>query len=166
MDQLDAKLRQKAMELQKREERIIQLEEELKHKITEVSRQLAGKEEEVINTKKRFKEEKTALEHDKKKANTTIEDLKVKLEQADKKFYNYKLEIEQSPLNVLRNELAQRQIDVVELETRANQANEQRDEYKSKYVNLQQQMLALKRQIDKEKEEQLNRQAVELEQIK
>jgi hypothetical protein len=34
------------------------LEEELRHKITEVSRQLATKEEEVINIKKRFKEEK------------------------------------------------------------------------------------------------------------
>jgi hypothetical protein len=34
------------------------LEEELKHKITEVSRQLANKENEVMNIKKRFKEEK------------------------------------------------------------------------------------------------------------
>jgi hypothetical protein len=31
-------MRQKAVELQKREERIIQLEEELKHKIQEVAR--------------------------------------------------------------------------------------------------------------------------------
>ena len=84
----------------------MQLEEELRHKITEVSRQLASKEEEVLNVKKRFKEEKNILEHDRKKAMATIEDLKHKLESADGKFYAYKQEVETSPLNVLRNELA------------------------------------------------------------
>ena len=59
MEGLEGKLRQKALDLQRREERIIQLEDELKHKITEVSRSLASKEEEVINIKKRFKDEKT-----------------------------------------------------------------------------------------------------------
>ena len=59
MEGLETKMRQKALDLQRREERIIQLEEELKHKITEVSRQLANKEEEVLNVKKKFKEEKT-----------------------------------------------------------------------------------------------------------
>jgi len=44
--------------LQRREERIIQLEEELKSKIMEVSRQLTGKEEEIMNIKKKFKEER------------------------------------------------------------------------------------------------------------
>jgi centrosomal protein CEP120 len=120
MDKLDATLRQKALDLQRREERIIQLEEELKHKINEVSRQLANKEEEIINIKKKFKEEKNQLEHDKKRATNQVEDLKNKLEAVDKKFYAYKLEVEQSPLNVLRNELAQKNIEVVELETKVN----------------------------------------------
>ena len=84
----------------------MQLEEELRHKITEVSRQLAGKEEEVLNVKKRFKEEKTALEHDKKKALAQMNDAVNKLEAADQRFYAYKQEVETSPLNVLRNELA------------------------------------------------------------
>lgn len=64
---LETKVRGKAIELQRREDRIVQLEEELKHKISEVSRQLTVKEEEVVNVKKRFKEERTALEQDKKK---------------------------------------------------------------------------------------------------
>lgn len=53
--------------MQRREDRIVQLEEELKHKISEVSRQLTLKEEEVMNVKKRFKEERTTLETDKKR---------------------------------------------------------------------------------------------------
>ena len=65
--QLEAKVRQKALDLQRREDRIIQLEEDLKHKIAEVSRQLTLKEEEVMNVKKRFKEERTQIEMDKKR---------------------------------------------------------------------------------------------------
>jgi len=34
------------------------------------------------------------------------EDLKNKMEAMEKKFVNYRIEVEQSPLNVLRNELA------------------------------------------------------------
>jgi len=71
------------MDLQRREERIIQLEEELKHKIAQVSRQLATKEEEVMTIKKRFKEEKNILEQEKKKALSQIEELKNRLETAD-----------------------------------------------------------------------------------
>lgn len=58
IDTLEAKLRNSALDLQRREERIIQLEEELKHKINEVSRSLVSKEEEVLTVKKRFKDEK------------------------------------------------------------------------------------------------------------
>ena len=64
---MENKLRQKALDLQRREERIIQLEEELKHKIQEAGRQLTLKEEEIMNIKKKFKEEKVSLESDKKR---------------------------------------------------------------------------------------------------
>lgn len=60
--QIEQKVRGKAVEMQRREERIVQLEEELKLKIAEVSRQLTVKEEEVVNVKKRFKEERLSLE--------------------------------------------------------------------------------------------------------
>ena len=53
--------------MQRREERIIQLEEELKSKISEVSRQLTSKEEEIMSIKKKFKEERVQLETDKKR---------------------------------------------------------------------------------------------------
>lgn len=61
-------MRQKALDMQRREERIVQMEEELRHKITEVSKTLANKEEEILTIKKRFKEERTTIEHDRKKA--------------------------------------------------------------------------------------------------
>jgi hypothetical protein len=43
------------------------MEEDLKHKIMEVTRQLTLKEEEIMNIKKRFKEERVMLETDKKR---------------------------------------------------------------------------------------------------
>ena len=69
-------------------------------------------------------------------------------------------------MSVLRNELAQKSIDCVELETKVANANEQREEYKQKFENIKKDMIALKRQIDKEKEMQLTKQAEELEMIK
>ena len=69
---------------------------------------MATKEEEVLNIKKRFKEEKNMLELEKKKALASVEELRNRLDNADTKFIAFKMEIEQSPLNVLRNELAQK----------------------------------------------------------
>lgn len=64
---------------------------------------------------------------------------------ADAKFYAFKQEIEQSPLSVLRHELATKSIEVVELETRVNNANEQRDDYRNKYEQLKRDMVLMKK---------------------
>lgn len=159
-------MRQQGLDLQRREERIIQLEEELKHKIAEVSRSLASKEEEVMSIKKRFKDEKNALETTNKRASNQIEDLKAKIDGAESKFRSYKVEIENSPLNVLRNELATKQIEIVELESKVSKALGDRDEYKTKYDQIKKDMIDLKRQIDREKEATLTKQAEELDMIK
>lgn len=59
------------------------MEEDLKHKIFEVSRQLTLKEEEIMNVKKRFKEERVLLETDKKKLTQQLEDYKFRVETAE-----------------------------------------------------------------------------------
>ena len=71
----------------------------------------------------------------------------------------YKQEVENSPLNVLRNELAQKTIEIVELETRVNNANEQRDEYRVKFEKVKRDMIQFRKDIDKGKELQLTTQA-------
>ena len=45
------------------------------------------KEEEIINTKKRFKEEKVLLEQDKKRLTLQLDDYKIKLEGIENKYY-------------------------------------------------------------------------------
>ena len=99
----------------------------------EVSRQLTQKEEEIINIKKKFKEEKVLLEHDKKKLTKEVTEAQDKVSDATARFYNLKKEVEDSPLSVLRNEIGTKQLEIVELESKVKAANEQRDDYAIKY---------------------------------
>lgn len=66
----------------------------------------------------------------------------------------------------MRQELATKSIEVVELETKVNNANEQRDDHRAKYEQLKKDMVLMKKQIDREKELTLTKQAEELEAIK
>lgn len=149
---LESKVRQKATDLQRREERIIQLEEELKSKIMEVSRQLTGKEEEIMNIKKKFKEERIQLESDKKRISKESLDYQDKMDQASQRYFDLKKSVEDSPVSVLRNELGTKQLEIVELESKVKLALEQRDEYRDKYDQIKRDMIAMKRQLDLQKE--------------
>ncbi len=64
--QIEGKLRGKAVDLQKREQKLVLLEEELKHKLNETGKIMSNKDEEINELKKRSKEEKNALEKEKK----------------------------------------------------------------------------------------------------
>ena len=99
----------------------------------EVSRQLTSKEEEIIQLKQKFKEERQQTEHDRKRLQGQVSDYQGKLEDASGRFFNLKKEIEESPLAVLRNELGQKQLEIVELESKVKQANESREEFRAKY---------------------------------
>lgn len=77
---MEGKIRQKATDLEKRERKIVDLEEELSKKIGEVSRALTGKEEEIINIKRRFKEERVQLDADKKRLKQEVNEYQDKLD--------------------------------------------------------------------------------------
>ena len=132
----------------------------------EVSRQLTSKEEEIMNIKKKFKEERVQLENDKKRLTKEVGEYQVKMQEASDRYFGLKKEVEESPLSVLRQELGTKQLEIVELESRVKVSNEQRDDYRAKYDQIKRDMIALKRQLDLEKEKQLEKQALELEQLK
>jgi hypothetical protein len=48
--------------------------------------------------------------------------------------------------------LAQKSIEVIEAETKIVNATEQKEDYKQKFDNVKKDMIALKRQLDREKE--------------
>lgn len=90
----------------------------------EVSRQLTGKEEEIMNIKKKFKEERVQLETDKKRLTKEAAELQAKLSEASERYYGIKRDIEESPLSVLRQELGAKQLEIVELDSKVKAANE------------------------------------------
>jgi predicted hydrolase (HD superfamily) len=59
-----------------------------------------------VNVKKRFKEERFALETDKKKLQQQVEELKTRNEAVENRLLSLKRDIDESPLSVLRSELA------------------------------------------------------------
>ncbi len=67
-----------------------------------------------MNVKKRFKEERTTLEMDKKKLSAQVEELKLRTETAENKLLILKREYDESPLSVLRAELAGKNIELIE----------------------------------------------------
>lgn len=66
----------------------------------------------------------------------------------------------------MRNELGHRQMEIGDLQQKLKQSHEARDDYSARYDALKLEMIKLKRQIDKDKELQLTKQAEELEQLK
>jgi len=95
-----------------------------------------------------------------------VSDCQEKIEQSHTRFYNLKKEVEESPLSVLRQELGSRQLEIGELQSKVKSANEIAEDYKKKFEQVKRDMIQLKRQIDKEKEITLTKQAEELEQLK
>lgn len=142
---MEAKLRQRATELEKRERKIVDLEEDLSKKIGEVSRALTGKEEEIISIKRRFKEERVQLDADKKRMKAEIHDYQTKLDEAHQRFFGLKKEYEESPLSALRNELGQRDLTILELESQVKNACVSRDEFKDRYDKIRRDHLIFKK---------------------
>jgi len=56
------------------------------------------------------------LEQDKKRLAAQVEDYKNRLEAVEGRYYAYKKEIDESPLTVLRNELSQKNLELIEME--------------------------------------------------
>ena len=75
-----------------------------------------------MGVKKKFREEKQALEAEKKRLLAQVEELKGRQEATEQRFYQYRKEVEESPLSVMRAELAQKEVERIELESRLKQA--------------------------------------------
>lgn len=58
----------------------------------------------------KFKEERLGLEQDKKRKEKEVHDYQDKLEASHQRFYALKKEVEESPLALLRQELAQKEV--------------------------------------------------------
>lgn len=166
LESIEKKIRSKAQELQKRESKVVQLEEELKHKIYETSRQLAVKEDEIITIKKRFKDEKLNFQNEIKNLKNQVEDSKALLNEVEQRYRDYRKDMEESPLTVLRTEVNKKNIEIAELNTRLQKANEDSAASSVKFKKLRQEYTKLKREAEREKDEVRLKQAEEIERMK
>ena len=100
--QVESKLKQKTLDLQKREQRLILLEEELKQKINETSRQLSSKDEEINVVRKKHKDDRVQLEKERNILTAKNEDLQSKLSKLQDEYLDFRKEQETSPVNLIK----------------------------------------------------------------
>jgi uncharacterized coiled-coil DUF342 family protein len=98
-----------------------------------------------------------ALEADKKKLQQQLEELKARNEAVENRFVSLKRDIDESPLSVLRSELAQKNLSLAEAESRMKVIVEERDEARKKFDILKKDMVNLKKQMDKDQKDMLAR---------
>ena len=68
-----------------------------------------------------------------------------------------KRDIDESPLSVLRSELAQKNLSLAEAESKMKALAEERDDAKKKFDILKKDMVNLKKQMDKDQKDMLAR---------
>mmetsp|Transcript_32371 Transcript_32371/g.28667 ORF Transcript_32371/g.28667 Transcript_32371/m.28667 type:complete len:393 (-) Transcript_32371:29-1207(-) len=166
LEAIEKKMRQKMQDLQKREAKIVQLEEELKHKVQEVSRQLGNKEEEIINIKKRFKDEKLGLQSDIKSLKKQVENAKGLLDQTETNYRAYRKDMEESPVTVMRTEINNKNLEIADLNSRFEKAQEEIANSNLKFKKLRQDHTRLRRDIERIKTEEKEKLAEENERYK
>jgi hypothetical protein len=166
LENMEKKLRLKMQEVQKRESKIVQLEEELRHKIHEVSRQLATKEEEIINIKRRFKEEKLSLQSELKGFKKKVQDAKDLLDETEVRYRAYRKDMEESPVTVMRTEINKKNIEISELKSRFEKSNQEVVSTNNKFKKLRQEHTKLRRDLERQKDEEKQKQGEELERLK
>jgi uncharacterized coiled-coil DUF342 family protein len=98
-----------------------------------------------------------ALEADKKKLQQQLEELKARNEAVENRFVSLKRDIDESPLSVLRSELAQKNLSLAEAESKMKVIVEERDEARKKFDILKKDMVNLKKQMDKDQKDMLAR---------
>lgn len=149
---LQTRLKKKATELEGRENKIMLMEEELKIKINEVARQLTNKEEEIAYIKKRFREEKLLIEKDALNLNKIINEKNKEIERIEISFKNYKKEIDDSPVSLLKAEITRKSLEIDDHIREKDRINHEKDRMKNQNEKLKLDILKIKKLFEQEKE--------------
>lgn len=142
------KMQSKVNQLSKREHRLILLEEELKQKIGETSRQLSQKDEELDEQKIKVQEEKKNLQKkvkDLEEKNKKLEEIIKNLEEDIRLF---KIEQEKSPIEIVKKELNERTLEIAQLRKEMEKTDEIKEEYRKHFDKLKDEVIKLKRERD------------------
>lgn len=163
---LKNKLSKKAAELESRENKIKLCEEELQLKLKDISNQLLIKEEEINLIKQRAKDDQLKLQ----KTNTTlqknIKDKMKEIENLEIKFQNYKKEVEDSPISVLKNEITRKQIQFEETEKQIQKLENEIKNRDKTIEKLKADIIKMRKNYETEKENMYKQRLEEVEKLK
>jgi len=159
-------IKKKANELKSREGKIKGIEEELRGKIQDVTKQLTNKEEEIIFIKNKFRNEKLELEKDKKSQANIISSLKQQLSEQEEKYKILKNEYENSSINTLRQEICNKGLKITELEKEVEFSNKSKEQYKLQYEKIKNELIRVRKQQELDKDLTLKQKDEELDKMR
>jgi len=149
-----------------RESKVNLLEEELRLKITEVAKQLANKEEELNFIKKRFKEEKTNLEKEKSVLQKVIMEKEKENNSLETAFRNFRREVDESPLSIMRAEINKKNMEIEELNKEKERSNKEKEKLEKQIEKLKLDLIKMKKTFEQEKEAMFKQKIDEVEKLK
>ena len=145
---IDMKLRDKVGELQKRENKLILLENELKSKINEVSSEVASKNEEIRKLKADFDEEKKKFKKAKVTFEAKQEALTLQLSKKDSEIERIKAEMDQGIVGQLKSKMMTKDIEIDTLKNECSKLQLAQSEYRDYSSKLQESVMLLKSEND------------------
>lgn len=160
--QLESKLRSKALDLQKREQKILALEDELRQKLNDTARQLAIKEEEVSAAKTRLQELKLANSKENKAFETKVASLRGELSKTEQELSKLRREQDSEQLQLLRNELNAKHYENLENSTKIEQLLAAKNLFKRECERLKDELVRVLRAHEEEKQKWMDREREEL----
>jgi len=163
---LQQQMIKKAKDLEKREQKIGTLEDDLRKKIGEVTKQLSAKEEEIISVKTKCKEEKQNLEKEKIILTEQLNNLKEQLAEINDKYNLLKKELNESSMSTLKQEISQKDLEVIELEKKLEKSAQAKELYKAQYEKIKEEIIRIRESTQQAKEAELKHQAEEIEKLR
>jgi len=156
----------RARELQKREQKLAVLEDELRKKIGIVAKQLAAKEENIVTIKGKCKEEKAKMESQLAKIQEQLTKTKEQLEEITDKYNILKKELEESSVNILKQEISAKGLELIELERKLEKSIQAKELYKLQYGKIKEEIIRMREAAQTAKDLELKKQAEEIETLR
>ena len=160
------KTKKKSVELESRESKLQSIEEEVKVKVNEIARQIAGKNEEVEALNKKIKDDRAFFDKELKLLKQNLQAKTQELQELENAFRIYRKEIDESPISVLKMEINKKTLEAEEAIKEKEKVLIENQKLSFNLNKLKEDMLSIKKAHDLEKEKLIKQRMDEIEKIK
>lgn len=166
LNSLINKCKKKANELETRENKIALIEEEIKLKLNEMSRNITSKNEELILITKKSKDDKAILEKEIANLKKLLQTKNQEFSDLEKLYKTYKTEIEDSPMSNLRIELNRKTLEIEELKKDKLKLEDENQKLTNSVKVIKNELSNVKKQHEKEKDLMYKQKLEEIEKLR